>query len=121
MSVSVRRYSLHRCERNHKTSEAFLKCAISWMKNYSGNWQKPTHSFHGHGRWGVVHKCYSNSSSSYNGKTRDTSYYSIDTNLFSTYEEAVSMWEKMNTYCSSSKKCSETCAGKESFIVEVVL
>jgi hypothetical protein len=117
--IPVKHYSRHKCEKSHKSAETFLKCAMKWAKNSSGNWQTMTHDFVGSGNWAVVHRCYTESSREHNGNYRDTSYYTLQIALFPTQEEANAGWKKINKFCSGLQKCSSSCVGLDQYVVEV--
>ena len=121
MTIPVKYYSQHKCDKTHQTAETFLKCAMKWAKNGSGNWQTMTHSFRGTGEWAVVHRCYNESSSSHNGLHRDTSYYSLQIDLYDNQEDALSGWSKIDGYCYGSNRCSGSCAGLDQHVIKVCI
>jgi hypothetical protein len=120
-TIPVKHYSKHRCEKSHKSAETFLKCAMKWAKNGSGNWQTMTHDFKGSGNWAVVHRSHSESSREHNGNYRDTSYYSLQIFLCPTQEKASDVWAQISSFHNGSQRCSGGCAGLDQHLIEVCL
>lgn len=121
LNVPYKTYSMHKCDKKHRTVEAFLKCAMKKAKNKVGYWTNAVHSFNGSGSWAVVHTCYCRSLVTWNGNTRDMSYIQYDYEMCDTLAEAQTHWHHMNEYCNDRSRCSGSCDGKLPFIIKVEL
>lgn len=123
---SVRKYAVstwtnHKCLVNHRTAEAFLKCASSWTHN-GEKLTKNDRYFSGFGEWIVMHSHYSGDYyTTHNNKQLNHGHIIENIYMFETYEKAGEyLTSRLDKDCFEGT-CTGHCRGLSTKIIHIRL
>ena len=118
---AVSTWTDHKCSVNHRTAEAFLKCASSWTHN-GEKLTKNNRYFSGFGQWVVMHSHYSGDYyTKHNNKYLNHGHVIENVYMFKTYEQA-SQYITGRIYedCFEGE-CTGPCRGLNTKIIHIKL